>query len=82
MVSLLDAGGVNRTGDEIRYLHPKWTIGGKQVGIIAADDQGFYAEEGLSVTILRGYSSPDTVERVAEGEGEFRYVDITAPLYF
>lgn len=55
-----------------------WTIGGEQADIIAADDQGYYAEEGLSVTILRGYGSYDTITRVEGGEGEFGYADMSA----
>lgn len=53
-----------------------WTIGGEQAGILAAQEQGYYAEEGLSVTILRGFGSSDTAERVAGGEGEFGYINM------
>lgn len=53
-----------------------WSHTAEKAGIYAADDLGYYAEEGLSVTILRGYGSADTALRVEVGEGEFGFVDM------
>lgn len=55
-----------------------WAISGEQAGIVVAVDEGFYADEGLAVTILRGFGSTDTSKRVFAGEGEFGFVDTVA----
>jgi NitT/TauT family transport system substrate-binding protein len=55
-----------------------WAVGGKQCGLISALTQGYYADEGLAVTLLRGYGSTDTSKRVFAGEGEFGFVDTIA----
>lgn len=55
-----------------------WAISGEQAGIVVAVDKGFYADEGLAVTILRGFGSTDTSKRVFAGEGEFGFVDTIA----
>lgn len=55
-----------------------WSVSGEHTGFIAAVEKGFYAEEGLAVTILRGYGSSDTAKRLFAGEGQFGHVDANA----
>jgi NitT/TauT family transport system substrate-binding protein len=49
----------------------EWLISGRHVGCFVAKDKGFYRDEGLDVTIQRGYGSNDTVTRVATGSADF-----------
>lgn len=55
-----------------------WAISGEQTGIVAALSEGFYADEGLAVTILRGYGSSSTANRLLAGEGQFGFIDTIA----
>lgn len=64
------------TAPETEKLEPitfilNWTMGHEHAAFITAADKGFYAEEGLAVTILRGYGSTDSSRRLFAGEGQF-----------
>lgn len=50
-------------------------IGGRQAGIFAAKDQGFYAQQGLQVTIQSGSGSLNSAQLVAAGKADFADVD-------
>jgi NitT/TauT family transport system substrate-binding protein len=54
----------------------EWLISGRHVGFFVAKDKGFYREEGLDVTIERGYGSNDTATRVATGTADFGIVSV------
>lgn len=49
--------------------------GGQQAGFLVAHQLGYYAEEGIDVTIDEGQGSRDTAERVATGRTDFGYAD-------
>jgi len=57
-----------------------WLVYGKHAGFYAAAEKGFYRENGLDVTILRGFGSGDTVKRIAAGSEEFGFADTPALL--
>ena len=57
-----------------------WILYGKHAGFYAAAEKGFYRENGLDVTILRGFGSGDTVKRIAAGSEEFGFADTTPVL--
>jgi len=57
-----------------------WLPGGTHSVFYTALDKGFYAEEGLAVTILRGYGSGDTATKVDTGKLDFGYADSTVSL--
>ena len=48
-----------------------WFPYGKHVPFFVSLDKGFWKEEGLDVTIIRGYGSGDTIKKVAAGSAEF-----------
>jgi NitT/TauT family transport system substrate-binding protein len=52
-----------------------WAPTGRDAGFYAALDRGYYKEEGLSVEILKGTGSGDTIRRVAVGTEEFGFAD-------
>jgi NitT/TauT family transport system substrate-binding protein len=55
-----------------------WVIIGSDAPLFAALENGFYEENGISATILRGYGSADTARRVATGRADFGQVDLSA----
>ncbi len=52
--------------------------GGQQAGFIYAHKLGYYAEEGLDISIEEGRGSRDTAERVAATRSDFGYADALA----
>lgn len=59
-----------------------WVFQGPTGGFILADDRGYYAEEGLSVSIDSGNGSAGAVTRVASGAYEMGFADINALVDF
>ena len=51
---------------------------GEYVPHYTALEKGWYRDEGLDVTIVRGQGSADTVKRIAAGQGEVGISDISA----
>src|SRR5699024_2664372 len=56
-------------------LSLEWLISGRHVGFYVALENGYYEDQGLDVTIKRGYGSGDTVKRVATGRAVFGIAD-------
>jgi NitT/TauT family transport system substrate-binding protein len=54
-----------------------WAFQGPQSCYLIALDRGFFREEGLNVTIDRGFGSADTPVKVASGAYEFGVADIS-----
>ncbi len=52
-----------------------WTLYGEHAPFFVAVDKGFYADEGLDVTILEGSGSGTTVKLVGNDEHELGYAD-------
>jgi NitT/TauT family transport system substrate-binding protein len=48
-----------------------WFPYGKHVPFYVSLDKGFWKEEGLDVSVIRGYGSGDTIKKVAAGSAEF-----------
>ncbi|MBI3077145.1 MAG: ABC transporter substrate-binding protein [Deltaproteobacteria bacterium] len=63
--------------DQIRFALD-WIPYGKHAIFYVPLEQGLYAEQGLQVTVLRGYGSGDTVKRVGVGTEHFGIADIGA----
>ena len=63
LVGALATGQPARAADTVT-LALDWIVNGTHAGYFAALDQGWYKEEGLNVTISRGFGSGDTVKRV------------------
>ncbi len=54
-----------------------WAFQGPQAPYLLGLDRGFFREEGLNVTIDRGFGSADTPIKVASGAYEFGVADIS-----
>jgi NitT/TauT family transport system substrate-binding protein len=52
-----------------------WIIGGKHAMFYPAIEKGYYQQEGLEVTLLRGTGSDETVQAVDQGNADFGYAD-------
>lgn len=59
-----------------------WKFQGPTGAFILADDRGYYAEEGLSVSIDSGNGSAGAVTRVASGAYQIGFADINALVDF
>lgn len=59
-----------------------WKYQGPTSAIIAANDLGYFAEEGLTVTIDSGNGSAGAVTRVASGAYQMGFADINALVEF
>ena len=57
-----------------------WLVFGRHAGFFTALDKGYYAEEGLTVEITRGFGSTDAIKRAADGSQQFVFGD-TAYLF-
>ena len=52
-----------------------WLPQGSSIGVMVAQDRGWYREAGLDVTIVRGYGGNRTANELDQGQFEFGYVD-------
>jgi NitT/TauT family transport system substrate-binding protein len=52
-----------------------WLPQGSSIGPIVAQDQGYYKDVGLDVSIVRGYGGNRTANELDQGQFEFGYVD-------
>lgn len=52
-----------------------WLAQGSQIGVIVAEERGWFRDLGLNVRIMRGYGGPRTVQELDQGQYEFGYVD-------
>ncbi|TVR88879.1 MAG: taurine ABC transporter permease [Spirochaetaceae bacterium] len=59
-----------------------WAIQGPQAMFLVAQDRGYFAEEGLNVTIDRGYGSAGTVSQIAGGAYDIGFADINSMIEF
>lgn len=55
-----------------------WIPSGEMAAYYAGKAKGFFEEEGLDVSITRGYGSADTAAKIAAGVGDFGLADISA----
>jgi len=59
-----------------------WAIQGPQAPFIVALEKGYFAQEGLAVTVDRGYGSADAITKVASGAYHIGYGSIDALIEF
>ncbi|MDR7481908.1 MAG: ABC transporter substrate-binding protein [Armatimonadota bacterium] len=57
-------------------------VQGPQAPFILAAEKGYYAQEGLQVTIDRGFGSADAVTKIASGAYHLGYADINSMIEF
>lgn len=59
-----------------------WIIGGEHTPFMVALEKGYFRQEGISVTIDRGFGSIDTVTKVASGIYDVGFADINPMIEF
>ena len=74
-------GGAAFAETEIKVTLP-WVFQGPDSFMLVAEDKGYYAEEGLSVTIDAGRGSVDAISKVASGTYEFGFADLSNLVQF
>ncbi|MFC6281504.1 MULTISPECIES: ABC transporter substrate-binding protein [Polaromonas] len=60
--------------DKVTY-NMAWLPQGSSVGVIVAQERGFFRELGLDASIVRGYGGNRTANELDQGQFEFGYVD-------
>lgn len=64
----------SHSGDYITF-NMSWLPQGSMAGVIVAIDKGYYAQEGLNVSVMRGFGGIRTVNELDHGLFDFGYVD-------
>ncbi len=65
--------------DKVRF-QTDWIASGEHAMYYGAWEKGIFADEGIDVTITRGYGSGDTLTKLAAGAFDFGVADIAAVL--
>jgi NitT/TauT family transport system substrate-binding protein len=61
-------------------LQLDWIPTGEHAAYFAGQQRGFFKDAGIDLTIVRGYGSGDTVNKVAAGAAKFGVADVGAVL--
>lgn len=72
--ALLLGSGAAVAQEKVTY-NMAWLPQGSSVGVIVAQERGFFRELGLDVNIVRGYGGNRTANELDQGQFEFGYVD-------
>jgi NitT/TauT family transport system substrate-binding protein len=59
-----------------------FAIQGPQAPFILAQERGYFAQEGIALTIDRGFGSADAVTKIASGAYDLGYADINSMVEF
>ena len=62
------------------HLQTDWIPSGEHAMYFAGWEKGFWKDEGIDITVTRGYGSGDTVTKIATGAADFGVADIGALL--
>ena len=73
----LAATGSADAGDKVRF-QTDWLPSGEHAMYYGGWQKGIFAEEGIDITITRGYGSGDTVTKLAGGAFDFGVADVAA----
>lgn len=63
-------------------VNPSWLLQGDNAPLTVAIQKGYFANEGLDVTIERGYGSADTITKVAAGQFDIGFGDMYSMIEF
>src|SRR3954464_2958564 len=77
VVAAIAAGGGAHAADKGR-CQTDWLPSGEHAMYYGAWQKGIFAEEGIDITITRGYGSGDTVTKLAGGAFDFGVADLSA----
>ena len=73
----LVAASAATAADEV-HLQTDWIPSGEHAMYFGGWTKGFWEEQGIDITITRGYGSGDTVTKIAGGAADFGIADIGA----
>ena len=76
-LSLVAASAPATAADEV-HLQTDWIPSGEHAMYFGGWTKGFWEEQGIDITITRGYGSGDTVTKIAGGAADFGIADIGA----
>lgn len=66
--------GAAHAQEKVTY-NMAWLPQGSSIGVIVAQEKGFFREAGLETRIVRGYGGNRTANELDQGQFEFGYVD-------
>ncbi|WVM90252.1 ABC transporter substrate-binding protein [Halopseudomonas pachastrellae] len=69
MVIAMSASGFAAAADKVTY-QLDWLPGGDKAPVYAGIQQGFFADEGLEVTVASGRGSTDAITKIATGQAD------------
>lgn len=72
--ALMICAGPAAAQEKVTY-NMAWLPQGSSVGVIVAQERGFFRELGLDVNVVRGYGGNRTANELDQGQFEFGYVD-------
>src|SRR5580700_5490648 len=75
--ALLAGAAQADAGDKVRF-QTDWLPSGEHAMYYGGWQKGIFAEEGIDITITRGYGSGDTVTKLAGGAFDFGVADVAA----
>lgn len=74
LAALIGWTGAALAQEKVSY-NMAWLPQGSSVGVIVAQELGYFKEAGLDVNIQRGYGGNRTANELDQGQYEFGYVD-------
>lgn len=77
MVIAMSASGLAGAADKVTY-QLDWLPGGDKAPVYTGIQQGFFADEGLEVSIASGRGSTDAITKIATGQADLGSADIAA----
>ena len=83
LLGLMVFAGRSEAQDETQLKFAlDWLIGGRHAGWFVALDKGFYAAEGLDVSITRGFGLDDGLRKLVTGEADINFNDVGLAMLF
>ncbi len=77
MVIAMSASGMAAAADKVTY-QLDWLPGGDKAPVYTGVQQGFFADEGIEVSIASGRGSTDAITKIATGQSDIGSADIGA----
>jgi len=77
MVIAMSASGMAAAADKVTY-QLDWLPGGDKAPVYTGVQQGFFADEGIEVSIASGRGSTDAITKIATGQADIGSADIGA----
>lgn len=74
-VGIVLAASIGADAQEKITFNMSWLPQGSAVGVVVAVDQGWFKQDGLDVSVVRGYGGNRTANELDQGQFEIGYVD-------